>query len=376
MPLEEQLSALIGDVYDAALDPTLWPVALAGTSRFVGGPATGLYSKDATRKSGNIYYDDGGIDAHYVALYFEKYVKFDPTTIRHFFTEIGHSVSTTDIMPYEEFLKTRFYKEWARPQQLVDHLSAVLDKSLTSVSLFGVFRHERDGLVDDESRRRMGLIVPHVRRAVLIGRAMEEKTTEAAALADTLDTISAGMFLIDASGRIAHANVAGHELLAAGTLLRGPGGRLTAVDPGADYALHDIFAGASGGDTIIGTRGIALPLAATDGTRYVAHVLPLTSGARRRAGYAAVAALFVQKATIEQPSVPEVLLKAFGLTPTELRVLLAVVEIGGVPEVADALGIAETTVKFHLKALFEKTGSHRQADLIKLVAGYSSPLAG
>lgn len=376
MPLEEQLSELIGDVYDAALDPTLWPAALAGASRFVGGPAASLYSKDATSKSGSVYHDDGGIDPYFVALYFDEYVKLDPTTIRHFFTEIGHSVSTTDIMPYEEFLKTRFYKEWGRPQRLVDHLSAVLDKSLTSVSLFGVFRHERDGLVDDEARRRMGLIVPHVRRAVLIGQVMEEGTTTAAALVDTFDAIRAGMFLIDASGHIAHANVAGHELLAAGTLFRGPGGRLTAADPITDHALHEIFAGASGGDTVIGTRGIALPLTATDRTRYVAHVLPLTSGVRRRAGYAAIAALFVQKATLPGPSVPEILLKAYGLTPTELRVLLAVVEIGGAPEVAEALGIAETTVKFHLKALFEKTGSHRQADLVKLVASYASPLAG
>ena len=47
---------------------------------------------------------------------------------------------------------------------------------------------------------------------------------------------------------------------------------------------------------------------------------------------------------------------------------------GGVPEVAEGLGVAETTVKFHLRHLFEKTGTHRQADLVKLVAGFSSPI--
>jgi DNA-binding CsgD family transcriptional regulator len=58
----------------------------------------------------------------------------------------------------------------------------------------------------------------------------------------------------------------------------------------------------------------------------------------------------------------------------ELRVLLAVVEVGGVPEVAEVLGIAETTVKTHLGHLYEKTGVRRQADLVKLVAGFSNPL--
>ena len=41
---------------------------------------------------------------------------------------------------------------------------------------------------------------------------------------------------------------------------------------------------------------------------------------------------------------------------------------------ASVLGIAEPTVKTHLKRLFEKTGTHRQADLVKLVAGFSNPL--
>ena len=60
-----------------------------------------------------------------------------------------------------------------------------------------------------------------------------------------------------------------------------------------------------------------------------------------------------------------------GLTQAELRVLLSIVEIGGVAEVAEVLGIARTTVKTHLRHVFEKTNTSRQADLVKLVAGYS-----
>ena len=72
---------------------------------------------------------------------------------------------------------------------------------------------------------------------------------------------------------------------------------------------------------------------------------------------------------------PEAVARQYRLTPMEVRVLLAIVEIGGVPEVADALGIAETTVKTHLARLFEKTGARRQVDLAKLLAGFATPLA-
>ena len=71
---------------------------------------------------------------------------------------------------------------------------------------------------------------------------------------------------------------------------------------------------------------------------------------------------------------PEAIARLYKLTPSELRVLLAIVEVGGVPEVAEALGIGETTVKTHLHHLFGKTGASRQADLVKLVAGFSNPL--
>ncbi|MDP1883169.1 MAG: helix-turn-helix transcriptional regulator, partial [Bradyrhizobium sp.] len=284
---------------------------------------------------------------------------------------------TADLLPYDELAATGFYQQWARPRGIVDFVSAVLDKSAASVVMFGVFRHERHGFVDDATRDRLRLIAPHIRRAVVIARMFDLKMAEAGTFADTLDGLDAGLCLVDAGGRIIHANVAGQAILDAGDILYGVGGRLVACDAQAHQTLREVFAAAEQGDAALGTRGIAVPLIGKDGERYVAHVLPLTSGARRRAGiiYTAVAALFVRKAALAS-SRSEVIGKAFKLTPTELRVLLAIVEVGGVPEVATALGVADTTVRTHVNRLFEKTGARRQADLVKLVAGYATPLAG
>ena len=77
---------------------------------------------------------------------------------------------------------------------------------------------------------------------------------------------------------------------------------------------------------------------------------------------------------MDHPSLPENVARHYKLTPTELRVLLGIVEVGGAPEVADALGIAGNTVKTHLGRLYQKTGTRRQVDLVKLVAGFATPL--
>jgi DNA-binding CsgD family transcriptional regulator len=374
----QQLSTLIGGIYDAALDPALWPLALRKAGNFVKGPSATLFSKDATSKTGVIYYHDGGIDPRYVDLYFEKYVKLDPSTTAHFFAEVEEPFATADVLAYDEFLETRFYKEWVKPQRLVDFIASVLDKSVTNVALFGVFRHERDGVADDAARRAMRLIVPHVRRAVLISRTIELKSAAADTFVTVLDGLNAGMFLVDTEGRIVHANMAGHTMLADGSFLRAVGGKLSSIDQTADQGLKAVFTAAGEGDNAVGTTGISIPLAARDGSRYVAHVLPLTSGERRRTGSAfkAAAAVFVHKASIDTPAPPEIIAKTHNLTPTELRVLLAIVQVGGVPEVAESLGVAESTVKTHMKRLYRKTDTSRHADLVKLVASYASPLAG
>jgi len=374
---DEQLSSLIGNIYDAALNPALWVDVLGKARAFVVGLAASLYWKDATSKHGAVRFTDGGIDPYHCKQYFDKYGKLDPTSTGLFFATVEEPMATADIIPYDEFVATRFYREWAQPLGLVDCVHVVLEKSVTSVAAFIVFRHMRDGIVDDETRRRARLLVPHIRRAALIGRVIDLKTAEAATFADALDGLAAGMFLVDADARIVHTNASAHAMLAKGDVLRAAGDRLATNDPQTNHALRGIFLAAGSGDAALGVKGVAMPLIARDHERHVAHVLPLTSGARRRAGvsYAAAAAMFVHKATLDTPSPPEAIAKAFNLTPSELRVLLAIVKIGGVPEVAETLGIAENTVKFHLKNLFEKTGTVRQADLVKLVAGFANPLA-
>jgi DNA-binding CsgD family transcriptional regulator len=109
----------------------------------------------------------------------------------------------------------------------------------------------------------------------------------------------------------------------------------------------------------------------------LAHLMPLAPGNRRSgATYPALAAIFVHKAAIEAHCRPEVIAQLYGLTRAELRVLLAIVDVGGVAETAESLGVSEATVKTHLHRLFGKTGTGRQADLVKLVAGFSNPLVG
>ena len=232
----EQTSKLIGDIYDAALDLALWTSVLQRIAHFVGGTAAALYAKDTVRKTGN-FFRMFGIETEFVRSYFDKYARLDPFTASRFFFPVEQVISTRDVMPHEEFRETIFFKEWARPQGWIDFVSALLEKSHVKYSECVVFRHESEGVTDNKARRKMKLIVPHVRRAVLIGEVIDLRKVEAAGLADTLDGIAAALFLVDADGRIVHANVSGHRMLQEGDVLRSALGKLAACDQNGDQAV-------------------------------------------------------------------------------------------------------------------------------------------
>ena len=59
MDQAEQLSSLIGEIYDAALDPSLWSDIVGKAGRFVGGSAASIYSKSPTAMTVTVHYQSG-----------------------------------------------------------------------------------------------------------------------------------------------------------------------------------------------------------------------------------------------------------------------------------------------------------------------------
>lgn len=365
------LSTTVERVYDAAVAPELWPAVLAQIATYVDGYSAAIFSKTTTLTDSVIHHHDGRIAEHYRNAYFSHYIKLDPANTLQYFAELERPVSVSSLVPPEEMLESRFFQEWATPQGLVDFVTVALEKSRHSAALLGVFRHASQGAADETIMRRMALLAPHVRRAVLIGRALDKKAAEASDLADTLDSLGSALILIDRDGRILHANAAAYLLLETAQPCRSLAGKLVFNDRAANDSLRCLLTTPASGRLPCDLR---LTLEHPDGERFLAHALPLNFRRTRVGSHGAAAVICLQRAALELEATPGVIARSYGLTPTELRVLLAIVEIGGVPETADSLGIGEGTVKTHLRRIFAKTGVTRQADLVRLIATHTSPL--
>jgi DNA-binding CsgD family transcriptional regulator len=74
---------------------------------------------------------------------------------------------------------------------------------------------------------------------------------------------------------------------------------------------------------------------------------------------------------LASPPPLEALAKMYKLTASEIRLVDAVMKVSGVKALAEILGLTQATVKTHLHNVFRKTGTARQSELVKLIAGFA-----
>lgn len=371
MEMTEQQLSLVADIYDAALDDSRWPATLRGIVDMAGGQSGGLVRIGAAGEP--VIAHAVGVDPAYIQSYIETYEPFDPSrAVLH--APVGQIQTIRDWIDADEFRTTMFYNEWTKPQGLEDAANILLDKSAEGISRLSIMK--AGGPVDRRMYQVISHLAPHVQRAMLVRQKLQQQDAFETNSVRTLDALRTAVMLLDAEGHITHFNASAREILDEADVLRSVRGRLVTSDPNADRVLRQALAGTVLGDRAMTSASISLHLAARDGSHYVGHLLPLTAGRRLRFGasYDACAVLFVSKAALDTIVAPDLIRKLFKLTPTELRVFLSIVEIGGVPDVARSMGIAETTIKTHLARIFVKTGTKRQADLVRLIAAFTPPI--
>jgi DNA-binding CsgD family transcriptional regulator len=220
----------------------------------------------------------------------------------------------------------------------------------------------------------VGLLGPHIRRAVTIHDMFEMERAEAAVLREVIDALDHAVFIVAEDMTILFANHAAEARLREQHVVHSLSGRLAARYGYAGAALSNAVALGARDEISLAAAGIDVPLASAERPA-VAHVLPLQRRTERgRFESRAAAAIFLAAAGTVIQSAVEAVAALFALTPAERRVVGYVSEGMTRSEIANAQGVADGTVKSQLAAIYDKTGAEDQRSLQQLVRELSPPV--
>ena len=216
-------------------------------------------------------------------------------------------------------------------------------------------------------------LLPHIRQAVSVQQVLAGARALGASFAELLENTGPGIIQLDGRGRIMAASDRARDLLRAGDGLCDRNGMLFARSSADDTSLQHLLACAlppsgqqgSSGSMTVGRPEPLPPL--------VLHVNPV---GRRETEFPAwpVAALVLVVDPAGEPRIdPDLVATRLGLTPMESRVAVMLAEGRTVQEIAVATGRKVTTIRWHVRHIFNKLDINRQTELVRRVLSIHTP---
>ncbi len=303
---------------------------------------------------------------------------------RGLFTD-GTTMMGTDLVPYEALVQTPFYQHTFQPMDVGQVCSSIVFDAVDAhkiPTVIVVYRSERDALFERlqvEILRRLNL---HVSRALGVMFHLRDSAFQVAASHAALDRLASGVVLLDARGAVQFSNAAAQQHLRAQKAVRlnagvGAGDRLTLAPRLHQNEGHFQKALREAVQPLAGVPdhfSNALLLPDADGKPgCVVHVAPLGQASALSVGVDAPRAIVFLYDLAAASRVPATLLsELFGLTPAEARAALQMLQGGTAEDMAQRLGVTPHTFKSQLKTVYAKSGTHRQADLLKMLLALSA----
>ena len=347
---------IIDGIYDAALDASLWPDAVAAISAAFEGAPVAVLVNDA--HSGAVpLFATAKLEPWSVDLFRRDYSTIDrnPLLQPAMTAEEGQALRLPEILGEDRYKTSAVYNDLLRPQGVRNYLSAVVLRNANVFAGFELFAPPTRREPADAEVARFEATARHIGRALKLSGYFGETPAARKSFEAALDRLEICVFLADRTGRVFWHNKAAAALLERKDGLALKCGRLAADEPADDRALVSAF-----------IRGTDAAIRIARPSRARALVLRLHRLWHSLASPGASIAVFV-KDPDRQTLSNSTLMDAFGLTEAEARIALAVSKAQGIAEAASALGLSPNTVKTTLQRIFAKTETHSQAELVRLL---------
>jgi DNA-binding CsgD family transcriptional regulator/PAS domain-containing protein len=360
----KQSEKILNLIYDAAAEEELWGKILTEIADLTRSQGGILFGQSMT--ASRVYFDfNGRLDPECNRTYQERHMQ--NVWSEHMERQpVGRVVFSDDAVELSALRATAFFDEVLRPQDVAHSGMIPLAAKQDFRAAFNICRSERQGPFGADERKLFDWLSPHLRRSIMLGFKLDSYQAMQRAAFDVLERLSDGVILLDRQAHPLFANAAAQALETSG-LLRMRQFMTTYSQPHSQRLaelIRSALEGSAGGSMSMPGRVAGQLL-----TILVSSVRGKDVGRFSDLNMKDAAVLVFVIDPANRSSIPLArIMDAYGLTPAEARVALASSSGKTVSETAQLLALSPNTIKTHLRRVFAKTATGRQAELARLMA--------
>ena len=287
----------------------------------------------------------------------------------------GSSTRRNTCCPLLSSRRTEFYDEILRPAGVVHCFGACVLRRGDDVLSFTVVRSRTRGPYDADELTAVGAMLPHIQRAVEVNERLSRLERTRASLADGLDYLQHGVIVVNRFGRVIFANQAARAIVAQQDGLTIASDGLIAAareDRRRLRSLLDESTRTTSGEGF-GSGGVMTVARPSMKRPFLVLVAPLKLALDGESSFG-MSTVFISDPEARVDTSDELTRRLYGLTATETRVASAFASTGSLEQAAEQLHISRETARWHLRHIYRKTGTNRQAALLKRLLDLPSRL--
>jgi DNA-binding CsgD family transcriptional regulator/PAS domain-containing protein len=311
--------------------------------------------------------DIGSTDKNVVSMrraYFSHYYQMNPIQYRSM--EYGRAYSLYDFVHRDHFVTTPFYREYCQVLGFDHTLVAYVGEVEDAKVWLNVTRGSELGAYRPDDAALMLSMIPHVHRALKISGALRKAKREKSAYMEGLDRMNLGTILLNEEGEIVEMNGQSERLLSRSSVLSVAGDRIMMADRADQSKFNSLLESITSGEGDVGFGALKIGKFSDDPVNLIIRRVKSGGTFGKKRSFPAI--VFLKNAHEQFHAKTEVIAELYGLTLTEARLAVAIVNGASTKEVAATLKMSEHTIRTYLKRILQKTGAPRQSALVKLIS--------
>lgn len=361
-----EASGILDAVYDSAVFPERWPQALDRLGQAFDCRCVALI--DRNLRTSNARVATSGVDASSQREFLDVWSARDLVRLRTRSWQPGAIELDRQIVPRSELLASDYYNGFMKPRDMHAVMRLTLAHRNRFLTIISLVRPRSADEFDAAAIERCRVLMPHLQRASMIRSQAQDAGAMLGGLSDVADRSVTAVLLLERDGLVKFANKAARAMAAAADAFLLRGDKFEILDRIHDASFQRLVAGATGAlQGFEAPRGGVMRLPRRSGKgSYTATVAPVKREASW-VGHEPMALVLVADPDVTPIPPREMLAQLFSFTAAETRVAERLL-MGDSPEQAAAfLKVKTSTVRWHLASMYRKTGTNRQAELVRLL---------